>query len=173
MKNALFVIVGLLVMGGPVLAVQHCDDAKPESTPMSRFQANGDGTISDDKTGLVWRRCAVGMQWTGRSCEGQSSIFNFINARLTVDELNDNRDSQRSNWRLPTAKELGSLVESRCFKPAINLEAFPFSPESGFWTATEVSGHIMPRMAIVHFLNGGEYIAAKTQSWRLRPVADK
>ena len=174
MKILSVALAGVIALtAGQGIAAQKCDTNKPESTPVSRFKDNGDGTITDTKTKLTWRHCVLGMSWNGQTCEGQSAVYDFVNARLAIEELNEAKDSNRSNWRLPTAQELETIVESRCFKPAINLEVFPYSPESGFWTGTEVSGLITQRMAVIHFINGGEYIANKNQSWRIRPVAAK
>ncbi len=162
-----------LLATGPVGAAQICDANKPESTPESRFNDNGDGTITDTITKLTWRHCALGMQWNGQTCEGQSASYTFVDANIAIEELNASGDSRHTDWRLPTRQELASIVEKRCFKPAINLDVFPFSPESGFWTATEVEGVVAPRAAVIHFIHGGEYVANKAQSWRIRPVVGK
>ncbi len=173
-KFAVLLVGSALVLGGgQVGAAQSCDSSKPESTPTNRFKDNGDGTITDTKTKLTWRHCALGMSWNGQTCEGQSVSYDFVNARIAIEELNAARDSNHSDWRLPTSEELASIVESRCFKPAINLDVFPYSPESGFWTATEIEGVVAPRAKVIHFIHGGEYVANKAQSWRIRPVAGK
>lgn len=166
----------LLLSGSLVVPAwaQKCDTAQPASAPLSRFDAGSDGRImTDGKTGLVWLRCPLGMQWSGSSCEGQSLTYDWGSAKAAVAELNAQRVGGQRNWRLPTVTELQGIVESRCFKPAIDLQAFPFTPESGFWSATEIEGINNVRALIVHFIHGREYIANKQQSWRVRPVADK
>jgi hypothetical protein len=41
-----------------------------------RYSASADGQeIADNKTNLVWRRCAEGMSWKVRTCVGQVSIL--------------------------------------------------------------------------------------------------
>ncbi len=174
MKATVCLLAAVMIFsGGAALAGQKCDPGKPEATPASRFKDNGDGTLTDTKTGLTWRRCALGMEWNGNSCEGQSQEFDFNGAREAIEALNGKRDSGHADWRLPTAEELATIVEPRCYKPAINLELFPYSPETGFWTATEVPGLMTRRNAIIHFINGHEYIANRQQAWRVRPVAGK
>lgn len=155
----------------PVLA-QDCDLSKLESTPISRFKAGDDGTLIDTKLKRTWLRCAIGMKWNGSTCEGNTLTYNFRDTLIQVDELNAKKVGGRSDWRLPTVDELHSIAEPRCFKPAINLQAFPFSPESGFWTGTAEEG-VQPRAWIVHFRHGQRYIANKKQDWRIRLIAGK
>lgn len=174
MSKASLLLAGVLALFvGQTVAAQKCDTNKPETTPSSRFKDNGDGTVTDTKTKLVWRHCIVGMEWNGNTCEKQSETFKFSGAKSRIKELNEAKDSNRSNWRLPTRKELASLVEERCYRPAINLDVFSFSPESGFWTSEEEGGMQTSRAWIVHFLNGKQYIANVNQRWRVRPVASK
>jgi len=174
MSKASLLLAGVLALFvGQTVAEQKCDTNKPETTPSSRFKDNRDGTVTDTKTKLVWRHCVVGMDWNGSTCEKQSQTFKFSTAKAHLKEMNKARDSKRSDWRLPTREELATLVENRCFKPAINLESFPFSPESGFWTSDEDKGLLSSRAWIVHFLNGEQYIANVKQRWRIRPVAGK
>ncbi len=163
-----FLISGLVL---PVYA-QKCDSSKSATAPFSQFGNIDRATITDNKNNNTWLRCPVGMTWGGSSCEGISLKYTWTEAVVVVDELNANKHEGRSDWRLPTVEELTTVVERRCFKPAIDLKAFPYSPESGFWTDTTVGG-VQPRAWVVHFLNGNQYIANKNQTWRLRLIADK
>lgn len=157
----------------PLMAAeQKCDSGTPATAPMSRFKDGGNGTLVDTQSKRVWLRCSLGMNWNGSSCEGSSLTYDWSGAEAAMAELNARQAGGRSNWRLPTVEELNSIVEKQCFKPAISLDAFPFSPEAGFWSATAAAGR-NPRAWIVHFLHGEQYIANKEQSWRVRPVADK
>ena len=86
-----------------------------ETTPTNRFDVSLD-TVKDKKTGLIWKRCSVGQAWnnTTNSCDGSIQLFDWDEAlALTSD-----------TWRLPNIKELLSIVEHSCYKPAINLEVF-------------------------------------------------
>lgn len=161
-------------LASPVLAqTQTCDTRQPATASASQFKAGGDGAVlTDTRNGNVWLRCPVGMAWDGNTCSGNSLTYTFREALGVVAELNAAQTAGRSDWRLPTVEELSSIVERRCFKPAIDLKAFPYSPESGFWTDSPVEG-VQPRTWVVHFLNGNQYIANKNQTWRLRLIADQ
>jgi hypothetical protein len=168
------VLFFFLLVGGaasPSMA-QDCDQSKTATAPLSRFSENNKGTLRDKVHGHIWLRCALGMSWNGTTCEGKSLTFSWRDAEEAIAEMNAMKISGRTDWRLPTIDELGSIVEHRCFKPAIDLQAFPYSPESGFWTATASPG-VRPRAMVIHFLNGNPYVANKEQHWRVRPVAGK
>jgi len=58
-----------------------------------------------------------------------------------------------SGWRLPTADELGSIVDSSRQNPSIDIEAFPRTPSEGFWTSTPYPGS-PGRASFVSFHDG-------------------
>ena len=66
---------------------------------VNQFVANGDGTVSDPATGLMWAQAdsGVGMNWQ--------------DALAWVQQQNANRYLGYNDWRLPNAKELQSLVD--------------------------------------------------------------
>ena len=53
--------VMLLLMGAAsAMADQQCDSKSyPLSTPTERFTDNGDCTVTDTRSGMVWMRCAL------------------------------------------------------------------------------------------------------------------
>ena len=74
------------------------------------FTDNGDGTITDNVTGLMWQKEDDNISRTWESsimyCEGLS-LSNY------------------SDWRLPNPKELKSIVDYTTYSPAIDLTYFP------------------------------------------------
>ncbi len=164
------VLVGFLAQSA--VAAQKCDEKKPETAPASQFKDSGNGTVTDTKTKKTWLRCALGMNWDGSTCVGHSLTYNWNMAEQEVKNLNRGRVGGRNDWRLPTSVELQGIAEKRCYKPAINLDIFPFTPETGFWSKTESPG-INARAKVVMFIHGKAYTANKTQTWRVRPVAGK
>lgn len=102
-------------------------------TPLSLndFIDNEDGTVTHTKTGLTWQRCAVGQTWNGGSCDGKASELAADKAmKLTSDFAG------KTDWRLPSYKELLTIVDYSTKAPAANLIVFPETPSAGFWTST-------------------------------------
>jgi Protein of unknown function (DUF1566) len=59
-----------------------------------------------------------------------------------------------AGWRLPTVRELQTLVDpSRMADPRIDLTAFPTTPSAAFWSSSPVAGS--PSLAwLVNFYDG-------------------
>jgi hypothetical protein len=78
--------------------------------PTPRFQVNGDGTVTDDLTGLVWLENA--------NCFEQRPWQEALSAANTLEDgqcgLMDG--SQATDWRLPNVKELSSLLHHGTFR---------------------------------------------------------
>ncbi len=100
--------------------------------PDSRFSENGDGTVTDAATGLIWKQCAEGLSGAGCTA-GSLSTFNWQQA---LQRAADAVFAGSSLWRLPNKNELASLVEQRCYDPAINSRFFPNTPSSWFWSSS-------------------------------------
>lgn len=99
---------------------------------LSDFKDNNDGTVTHLKTGLVWQRCAVGQTWNNGGCNGKPTTYTQEQALKLTSDIGGNTD-----WRLPTYKELLTIVDYSQKYPATNSIAFPDSYSSLFWTSTE------------------------------------
>ena len=99
--------------------------------PAPRFIDNGDGTVTDHLTGLIWLRNA-----------------NCFSARLWVQALSDSNSlasgtcglldgSLPGDWRLPNRKELFSLVDFSRDNPALPTgHPFPVVQSDLYWSAS-------------------------------------
>ncbi len=142
MKQAWITGVLLLVTvscGGAVWAQEVNEFIRP-SAPTERFAVNADGTVSDTLTGLTWQQCAQGQTWGAEGCSGTAAAFTWQQALQQVQTANNDAALGFSDWRLPNVKELTSLVEIACYDPMINLEVFPATPSSGFWSSSPYEG---------------------------------
>ncbi|MBH1988473.1 MAG: DUF1566 domain-containing protein [Myxococcaceae bacterium] len=46
------------------------------------------------------------------------------------------------SWRLPSVKELRTLVDVTTSNPSIDIYAFPNTPASWFWSSTQIAGGV-------------------------------
>jgi hypothetical protein len=90
----------------------------------SNFIDNGDGTITDTATNLMWEKSAGGAATTWDQAKGYCE-------NLTL--------GGKSDWRLPTRNELQTIVDYNRLDPAVDTKYFPDIPkstESHYWTST-------------------------------------
>jgi hypothetical protein len=118
-------------------AAQTCDTSLyPFSTPTVRFTDNGDGTVTDTQSRLMWLRCALGQRWSGKSCLGQPALLDWQQALGRTASLNAGGQYFFSDWRLPQLPELASIAERQCQNPRINLTLFPGTRPAAYWSST-------------------------------------
>lgn len=150
-----------------LLVAQECvTDSIIATTPDSQFIVNNDGTVSDKKTGLMWKQCSEGL--SGLNCDtGTSEKLNWQQALQRPQNLNAGGGFAGYNdWRLPNAKELFSIVEEQCAFPSINSNIFPGTVNNIYWTSTPESrdGSVSTSL-VVHFTGGN--ILAEQRTWSL------
>ena len=107
--------------------------ACPTWPSAARFEQHGDEVI-DMRTGLVWQRCSAGQSWSGSTCAGTASTYSHTEALGLAGQANPSNNP--AGWRLPSVKELASLADLGCEKPAIDATVFPATPSSDNWSST-------------------------------------
>jgi hypothetical protein len=126
-------------------------------------------------------RCSLGQTWDGSTCTGTATGFvHWALALQEVEKINSgtsNADNDnapgfagKSDWRLPNRNELYSIVESRCWEPAVNEAVFPNTPaaSSSYWTST--ARRFSSDIFAVRFTSGDYVGAPVTSSFRVRLV---
>jgi hypothetical protein len=97
----------------------------PASTGLpnpASYTTNGDGTVTDNVTGLIWQ----GTVDSGSYTQAQAATYCA---------------SLGGAWRLPTRVELVSLVDFTVFPGlTINQVYFPNTPGAAFWTSSAAAG---------------------------------
>ena len=150
--------------GDPVASP--CRDDLPASAPAARFERGAD-TVRDRYTGLVWRLCALGQ--SGPGCETGAGEERLVSRAEAEAEAENLARQTGQPWRLPTVKELESILELGCREPSVDQTVFPKSPIRPFWTATPGAGAPDSAWQINTFL-GGSYFFPVTQQAAVRLV---
>jgi len=159
-KAALRLSLGLFVCAlGNTGFAQDCRDDVRATAPTSRYVDNGDSTVTDLATGLMWQRCTEGL--FGANCESGTAT-NFVNWQDALEFAAGSAFAGYGDWRLPNRRELTSLVEHRCFRPAINAGVFPNTPDYdvGFWSSTPTTGFELAAW-VVSFARGDDHPLSK------------
>ena len=147
----------ILMMFAIHSVAQTCLSDAPQTTPTSQFVNNGDGTVTDLTTGLMWMQCSLGQVWVNGACTGDAQTLNWQEALLLAHGY---QFASQDGWRLPNIKELASLTERQCVRPAINETLFPSTPSDDFWTSTP-SVRDPQRAWVVAFFNSSNSIKDK------------
>ncbi len=131
-----------------------------------QFMDNGNGTVKDARTGLVWQKCSAGLALPG--CTGEFAWMKWDAAMQYCADLS----LAGKKWRLPTVDELKAIVDVARAQPAVDAEAFPNTKASNYWS----SSYLVSNMSFachVLFLNGDVYLNADSLDNYVRCVADE
>ena len=93
------------------------------NAPAGRYTTSG-GTVYDTKTKLTWQQTVP------------SGTYTWAGAKTYCAGLN----LGGTGWRLPTAKELQTIVDDSRTNPSIDTTAFPSTPADVFWSSSPLAG---------------------------------
>ena len=130
--------------------------------PTPRFTINllfdtGDGTITDNLTGLIWMRNANA--FGPRTWDQALSDANGLKSGGLVHD-----GSKEGDWRLPNRKELESLLDCGSNAPALPaLHPFTGVQSSPYWSSTSVVNSTSAWN--VNFNLGGVYMTDKSTTF--------
>ena len=90
------------IFGGQILSLT---EEKPPLTPSNdpRFQDNKDGTVTDLKTKLMWKKIDLYQE--------KKIWSSWDESQKLIESFNKDAYASYSDWRLPTRKELRTLYE--------------------------------------------------------------
>ncbi len=114
--------------------------ANPVACNNIGFTDLADGTITDARTGLMWKQCKEGL--SGTACTSGTPLpFNSVAAitdRLAaVNGASSSIGLGYSDWRIPTRNELASIANRACAgRLAIVTSIFPANEAVSFVSAT-------------------------------------
>ena len=129
-----------------------------QAEALDHFVINGDGTVTDTNTGLMWQQATMKSKMTWEdalaACEW-----------LTLGGYYD--------WRLPSQRELNSIIDFNEYDPAINQTAFPNTMSYYYWSSSTQQMQT-PYAWYVNFTTGEETgsfpLPTKMSTWFVRAV---
>ena len=118
------------------------------------FTDDGDGTVTDNVTGLLWQQ------------EDDDMTRDWEDALAYCVELDL---AGHTDWRLPDIKELRSIVDNTRDHPAIDTTYFPGTNSSDYWSSS-TAVYAPDKAWRVYFGYGGVANIYKAGSWCVRCV---
>ena len=134
--------------------------------PSPRFTDNSDGTVTDNLTGLIWLKDAD----AGDGPATWANALSICNSLATGQQgLSDG--SSAGDWRLPTVKELHSLIDVGNFDPALPT-GHPFSgvQSSFYWSSTTNAGNAANAFSVYVNYGSVSYGTGKSNAFYVWPV---
>lgn len=92
---------------------------------LESYTDNGDGTVTDNVTGLMWQQAVP------------ATTYDWADAVAYCPTLTL---AGHSDWRLPSMIELVSIVDYGQYKPSIDPTYFPSTPSEPFWSSSPFAG---------------------------------
>jgi len=181
------------------IATQEKELKEMKKQAEERYTSNDqDGTVTEKKTGLMWKRCLEGQAWTGSACSGDTKHYKWLEAQA---QARYTSFAGYNDWRVPTIDELSSIVvcakgrrafqrdrqgkstelngESQngsCLgnyqRPTINQVLFPDSPDLSVWSSSP-RADISDRAWSVNFGGGNAYGNVQRYGLRVRLVRSR
>jgi uncharacterized caspase-like protein len=99
------------------------DFCNPDGEFINNYKDNGNGTVTDRRTGLMWQKA------------GSPKLVTWPQADNYVKQLNKERFAGHEDWRLPTVAELASLMERSWLNVDLFLDPVFSSGEKYCWSA--------------------------------------
>jgi hypothetical protein len=102
--------------------------------PMS-YTDNGNGTVTDNNTRLMWQRLNDGSKYNWYRASGTYNATSNPSSQNVCGAMNL---GGHTDWRLPTKKELMSIVDYSVPYPGPTIMSafFPNTVSSGYWSST-------------------------------------
>lgn len=143
-----------LIENGPIESSLHkirCVRGNP--LPAPSYTDNGDGTVTDDATGLMWEQ-----KTQDGGSRDKDITYTWKDALAYCESL---LLGGHDDWRLPNAKELDRLVDLNTSNPAIDTTYFPNTNNTLYWTSTSCTKCHHRKAFAIDFSDGELYYGNK------------
>jgi len=102
----------------------------PKGNFQNDFVDNGNGTIKDRTTGLMWQK-------------NSSHHMEGSDVQVYVDTLNRKRFLGFTDWRLPTIEELASLIESKKSSEGLYMAPLFSQGKESYWSSDKREPNVL------------------------------
>ncbi|MCB1270612.1 MAG: DUF1566 domain-containing protein [Microthrixaceae bacterium] len=111
--------------GGSNPATKYVRCVTGDDYGVNDFVDNGDGTVTDAGSGLMW------------TASDSGEALDWESALTMASEANEQQYLGYSDWRVPNVKELQSIVDYSGSYPALDADFFEVTEDDAyFWTST-------------------------------------
>lgn len=126
---------------------------------IAHYRVN-DGLVEDTHTHLLWMRCSLGQNWQGSGCHGKATGYTWEQAINTPKQINY---AGYHDWRLPTLKELKTLVHCSTGK-TLSLKAKRLDACAGDYTSPTIVSAAFPETP-AWFWSSSPYANSHSYAW--------
>ena len=110
-------------------------DVPPDTPMIGPFIDHRDGTLTDTRSGLTWRRCSLGRVWHEQGCVGKPGRYTWNQMQPALEQINREEGlSGHHDWRAPTLIELLTLVTEG--QGLLFADAWTGLAVGHYWTTT-------------------------------------
>jgi hypothetical protein len=162
--------------GAPIACAGTGQDGELQKGLVRKYVDNGDGTITDSNTGLMWEKLG-----DDGSIHDKDNVYTWATAFTKVSGLNTANFAGHRDWRLPNHHELDSLVDLGKTDPAIdaafNASCAPScavttcscTQSLGYWSSSSLAASADYAWLVEFFFGLGD-LAPKSSSGYVRAV---
>lgn len=107
------------------------------------YQDNGDGTLTDSVSGLVWSACLLGQRWDGSVCRGGAQMLRRGDAFFAAWR---NRLAGKDDWMIPTRGQWNNTFLASCKQWTDSNEYWVSGGQrrASYWTKGEMTEVALP-----------------------------
>lgn len=127
--------------------------------------ANGEAMVRDNVTGLIWE---VKSDAGGIHDKDNRYAWNVVDS--FIDQLNTELYGGYNDWRLPTRKELMSIVDYGAYGPAADTYYFQYTMSSYYWSSNDSGYNTTSGICGVNFISGQDSTSNLTDQYYVRAV---
>lgn len=137
------------------------------------FVNNGDGTVTDNSTSLMWemKNKADGIADVNNPNDSDNTYQWDSLPQEFIAKLNQIRYAGYNDWRLPSARELASILDlsKAAPGPMVDLSFFSHCAQGGYWSSDLKAGDTT-KAWVIYFDTALDGTPAKTESFSARAV---